>query len=80
MKSERGKTFDDLAIEFLMRGTYKKNLISSKIRSGGKKSRVEVTVDELGEIFGLSIDSVDPFSYKSDEYLESFRMMARTSH
>lgn len=80
MKSEHGKILDDLAIEFLTRATYKNNSFSTKVRNDGKKSRVEVTVDELGNMFGISTEGVDPFSYKIDEYLDSFKMMARSSH
>lgn len=36
-------------------------------------------MDDLGEIFELSKEVVDPFTYKNDDYLKSFRLMARNS-
>lgn len=36
-------------------------------------------MNDLGEIFGLSKEGVDPFTYKNDEYLESFRLTTRSS-
>lgn len=58
MKSEKNKTLDNLAVEFLTRATYKKDSIKSKVRVEGKKASVEVSVSELGELFGHSTEGV----------------------
>lgn len=80
MKSVKKKTLDDLAVEFLTRATYKKDSIKTKVRVGGKKEMLEVSISDMAEIFGISNEGVDPFSYKREDYLESFRLMARSSH
>lgn len=74
-KPSQNKTLDKLAIEFYVNGIFTDDSIETIM----KKTHLSISKSNIARMFETNDEGMDPFTYKEDNWVESFELLARPS-
>lgn len=74
-RSSQNKTLDSLGIKFYINGTFSVDSIETRVGT----THLSITKSSLANLFETNDAGVNSFTYKEDNWIESFELFARPS-